>query len=228
MSWDKKEDYCGLANGASVKINDSDEGATGSYLEKVGEHGDIVATKAYGTKNASPKCVYTIADDGTLAIKLGTVTTIDGKQYMLESVSISTGGASEPTLEAAAKRVEDGATTGCTFDCPSLTISPDEHAQILFNAFSLSGDGCELTQCSAEVSCTVGLSKINGDPVASDPHTAHVQLSVTILQTGETKPDVTPADGWDLSAPLSCSDPDSDLPTWTCGVSKPIAKTLKA
>ncbi len=228
MSWDRRTDYCGLANGTSVKCKGSNENRSGSYLEKTGEHGDIIATKPYGTANATPSCEYTIAKETTLAIKLGTVTAVDGKKYMLSSVSIGTGSATEPTMSASATQVEDDATTDSTFDVPSFSVSPDDIAQFLFGAFTLSGTGCELTQCNAEISCTVGLSTVNGDPVASDPHTAHIQLSITVIQTGDVAPSVTPAEGWDLSAPLTCADPDSDLPTWTCSVSKPITKTLAA
>lgn len=226
MSWASKQDYCGLAVTGKLICRKADENRSGSYLEKTGEHGDIVATKAYGTANASPSNEYAIAADVTLAPVLGAVTAVDGKKYMLQSVSVSTGSATEPTLSATAVQVEDGAATGNKFAAPSTALSPDDVAQFLFGGFTLSGTGCELTQCNAEISCTVGLTTVNGDPVASDPHTAHVTLSVTVIQTGETAPTVTPASGWDLSAPLTCSDPDADLPTWTCSVSKPIAKTL--
>ena len=226
MSWESKKDYCGLADGTSIKIKGSDEGRSGSYLEKTGEHGDIIATKPYGTANATPSCDYTIAKEKPLAVTLGGVATVEGKKYALQSVSISTGSATEPTMSATAVQVEDDATTDNCFKCPSFTISPDEVAQFLFNGFTLSGNGCELTACNAEVSCTIGLSTVNGDPVASDPHTGHIVLSVTIIQTGDKEPTVTPAVGWDLSAPLTCSDPDSDLPTWTCSVAKPLVKTL--
>ena len=228
MSWDAKKDYCGLADGTSIKIKGSDEGRSGSYLEKAGEHGDIIATKAYGTANATPSCDYTIAKEKSLAVTLGSVATVESKKYALQSVSISTGSATEPTMSATAVQVEDGATTGNCFKCPSFTLSPDDVAQFLFNAFTIGGDGCEITQVGAEISCTVGLSQVNGDPVASDPHTAHVQLSVTVIQTGTAEPTITPATGWELSAPLTCSDPDSDLPTWTCSVSKALEKTMAA
>lgn len=225
MSWASKQDYCGLA-GTAIVCKGANENRSGSYLEKTGEHGDIIATKAYGTANASPSNDYAVKADATLSIVLGDVQTVDGKKYMLQSVSVGTGTATEPTLSATAVQVEDGAVTGNKFVAPSLTLSPDYIAQFLFDGFTLSGDGCELTQCNAEMSCTVGLTTVNGDPVASDPHTAHIQLSITVIQTGTAAPTVTPADGWDLSAPLTCSDPDTDLPTWTCSVSKPIAKTL--
>ena len=228
MSWNSKTDYCGLAVADKIICKGANGNRAGQYLEKTGQHGAICATKLYGTKNASPNNEYTVADDATLAIVLGSVAAVDGNKYMLQSVSVGTGSATEPTLSATAVQVEDGATTGNRFAVPSLSLSADDIAQILFGAFTLSGDGCELTQCNAEIGCTVGLHTVNGDPVASDPHTAHIQLSVTVLQTGDEAPAVTPADGWELSAPLTCNDPDADLPTWTCSLSKALEKTLKS
>lgn len=225
MSWESKQDYCGLAS-ASIVCKGANENRSGSYLEKTGEHGDIIATKAYGTANASPSNEYAIKADATLSVVLGAVTEVDGKKYMLQSVSVGTGSATEPTLSATAVQVENGAATDNKFAAPALTLSPDDIAQFLFSGFTLSGDGCELTQCNAEISCTVGLTTVNGDPVASDPHTGHIQMSISVIQTGTAAPTVTPAKGWDLSAPLSCDDPDADLPTWTCSVSMPLAKTL--
>ena len=35
-------------------------------------------------------------------------------------------------------------------------------------------------------------------------------------------------EGWDVSSPLTCTDPDSDLPEWTAVLSKPLAKSVKA
>lgn len=224
MSWGSKTDYCGLA-GTAVVCKGATENRSGSYLEKTGQDGSIVATKLYGTANASPSNEYAIKGDATLSVVLGSVATVDGKKYMLQSVSVSTGSATEPTLSATAVQVEDGAATGSRYAAPSLSLSPDDVAQVLFGGFTLSGTGCELTQCNAEISCTVGLTTVNGDPVASDPHTAKIVLSLTILQTGEAEPSVSPATGWELSAPLTSSDPDADLPTWTCSVSKALAKT---
>lgn len=229
MSWNSKTDYCGLGDGTAIICKSATENRTGSYLEKTGEHGDIIATKPYGDKNGSPSNDYAIAKAKTFSsLKLGTITTVGTNKYMLQSVSVSTGSATEPTMSATAVRVEDGCTETSTFVIPEFNVSPDDIAQFLFNGFTLEGTGCEITQCNAEISCTVGLSTVNGDPVASDPHTGHITLSVTIIQTGDTAPSVTAAEGWDQSAPLTCSDPDSDLPTWTCSFARPLEKTYVA
>ncbi len=229
MSWNTKTDYCGLGDGTNIICKSATENRTGSYLEKTGEHGDIIATKPFGDKNGSPSNDYAIAKQKTFTdLKLGTVKDVEGNKYMLQSISLSTGSATEPTMSATAVRVEDGSATTSTFTVPEFSISPDDIAQFLFGAFTITGAGCEITQCNAEISCTVGLSTVNGDPVASDPHTGHITLSVTLIQTGDTAPSVIPTEGWDLSAPLTCSDPDSDLPTWTCSLAQPLEKTYVA
>ena len=105
-------------------------------------------------------------------------------------------------------------------------ISPEEITQILLSAYTLSGQGCEDTQCNTEISCTVNPHKKNGVPKASDVHTGHIVVSVTIGQYGSTVPTVTPGSGWEMSGELTCDDPDSDTPTWTCQLTKPLEKEL--
>lgn len=111
------------------------------------------------------------------------------------------------------------------FDIPDFAISPAEVAEILMEAFTLSGDGCELTKCSIDIECTVNVHTVNGAIVASDVHSGRARVSATIGQYGEVEPSVTASDGWDVSAPLTCSDQDSDLPEWTVTLSKPLAKS---
>lgn len=231
MSWESKTDYCGLAIANKLICKSANENRSGQYLEKTGEHGDIVATKPFGTANASPSNEYSVVDDISFTsgqIALGAVASVSSKKYMLQSVSISTGSATEPTFSATSVQVEDSATTGNKFEIPAFDLSADDIAQILFDAFTLTGSGCEVTQCNAEISCTVGLHTVNGDPRASDPHTAHIQVTATILQTDSTPPTVSPGNGWDVSSPLSCDDPDADLPTWSVTLSKKLAKTIQA
>lgn len=231
MSWESKTDYCGLAVANKLICKSSTENRSGQYLERTGQHGAICATRAYGTENASPSNEYAVAADVSFAagaITLGAVKEVDGRKYMLQSVSVKTSSAGEPTVSATAVQVEDGATTGNCFRVPAFVLSADDVAQILLGAFTLAGEGCELTECGAEISCTVGLHTVNGDPVASDPHTAHVQVSVSVLQAGAAEPTLTAADGWDVSSPLTCGDPDADLPTWTATLSRPLEKTRAA
>ncbi len=228
MSWDNKTDYCGLAIDGKLTIKGATENRSCSTLEKNGANGEIAATKYYANI-AAPSCEYTVENTNTYAsIKLGAVTKVGTENFALQSVSIKTSAGAEPTFSATSAQIEDDATdAGCShFAVPSFVVESDEIAQTLFNAFTLSGTACELTECGAEISCTVGTSKVNGYPVASDVVAGKVTVTVTIGQYGDTKPSVTATSGWEMSAPLTCTDADSDLPSWTCSFTKPLTKTM--
>ncbi len=226
MSWETKTDYAGLAVANKLIAKASNQNKTGQYIEKHGQNGDYVATKAFGTRSA-PTTEYVVADAVSLStIALGTVNTVDSKKYALESISFSTGADQEPTFTATSAEVASGASTRNTFTVPTLALSPDQIAQIPFTAFTVTGTSCELTGCSGEISCKVGTNDKNGDPQAHDVTNGHIVLNVTIAQYGDTAPGITPGTGWDISSPLTCSDPDSDYPEWTATLTKKLTKTM--
>lgn len=231
MSWEEKKDYCGLEADGVLKCFDAKDGKGGTFLEKTGKDGAFAASKLFGVV-AAPSCEYKILARATLdAVKLGAVTEASGKKFALESISYTATAGGEPSFSASAKQVEDAATgeTCNTFAVPAFTVDKDEVAHEIFEgAFTLTGAGCELTTCAAEISCTVSPHAVNGYPVASDVTGGHVVLTLTVGQYGDAEPTVTPGEGWDLSAPLSSSDPDSDFPTWTCALTKALAKTVAA
>lgn len=229
MSWEEKTDYCGLVADGKLKIKSSSMNRSGQYLEKLGGNAAIVATKAFGVTDA-PSCDYTVlAAHKLTGVKLGKVVSVDGKKYALKSLKYENGAGSEPTFSASAQEIEAAAEdSACNhFDVPEVDVSPEEVAEILAGAFKLEGAGCELVKCSLEASCSVGIHTVNGEIVASDVHSGKVQVSVTIGQYGADSPELTAENGWDVSSPLTCSDPDSDLPEWTATLSKPLAKTVK-
>lgn len=237
MSWEAKEDYCGLAVKDKLICKASNQNRGLQTLEKNGRLGQIAATRYFADVGA-PNCDYTVAAAMEFkGLKLGAIKAVGGKNYALQSISVKTSAGAEPTFSATSQQVEDtaNANNSNTFAVPEFSLAPDEIAQFLFSAFELSDDvgekkpetsTCELTECGAEISCTVGTSKVNGYPVASDVTGGKIVVSITIGQYGEAKPKVTPASGWELSGALTCSDPDSDMPTWTCALTKPLEKTM--
>ena len=233
MSWESKTDYCGLAVANKLQIKAATMNRTGQYLEKLGKNAAIAATKAFGTADA-PQCEYTVLAshtfEGNAALKLGTITSQDGKKYALQSIHYENGSGVEPKFTGVSREVESGATDANSnhFDVPSFTISPEEVAEILMAAFTLTGASCELTKCALDASCVVNPHTVNGGIVASDVHSGHVQVQATIGQYGSTVPTVAAGTGWDISSPLTCTDPDADLPEWTVTLSKPLAKTVPA
>ena len=254
MSWESKQDYCGLAidtdgtNGQgadhSLPVKSATEGRQCQYLEKHGKNGDYKATKVFGDR-ASPSNAYTVAGEVEITGKaLGTVNTVDAKKYALESIKWSTGADAEPMFDATAQQVAVDAATRNTFRIPDFKISPDHVAQIPAFKWDDDGDyepafslpagttqspknvGVELTQVSGEISCSVKTNDKNGSPQAHDVTNGHIVLQITLGQYGEQKPELSTGDGWDVSGALTCDDPDSDMPTWTATLTRPLEKTM--
>lgn len=241
MSWETKQDYCGLAEEGALDVKSANPNTTGQYLEKHGRLGSYKATKAFGVRSA-PSNAYTVAGVARIAGKnLGEVNETDGRKFALEKISWSTGADQEPTVEANSQEVAPNAETRNTFEIPEFEISPDQIAQI--PAFKFAGSvqavpafsiptvndknaGVELTKCDGEISCKVGTNDKNGLPLAHDVTNGHIVLNLTFGQYGEATPEITLADGWKMSAPLNSEDPDSDMPTWTCSLSRPLEKKM--
>lgn len=231
MSWDSKKDFCGLAVANKLDIKSSSKNLSGQYLEKPGQSGAICATKPFG-ESAAPSCEYVIKGEHSFsagAIKLGAVTTLDGKRYALASVTYENGADMEPTFSASSQEIEetsDGTTR--TFDVPAFDISPDEAAAMVMSAGTVGGADCELTKVRMTASANVKPHTKNGKAVASDVTMGHVTVEIEILQTGNTEPTLTAGTGWDISSPLTPEDPDADLPLWKATLSKPLAYTTAA
>lgn len=228
MSWDSKQDYGGLAVAGKVICKSATLNNSGQYLEKPGAHGNIAATKPFGVR-AAPQNEYTIKAAHTYeGLKLGSIVTVDGHAFALESIHYEKSAGAEPVLTATTKEVETGATTETmnTFALPDIDLSPDEIAELIVDCATLSGAGCELTKCAADFACTVDTHDVNAVPQSSDVILGKITVQLTIGQYSTTVPTVAAKTGWDISAPLTSNDPDSDMPEWTCTLSKPLVKTL--
>lgn len=226
MSWESKTDYCGLASGGNatyIQIKSSSENRSSQYLEKLGQNGEIKATKLYGTNNASPSCEYVIKKAGDITVQIGKVTTIDGKRYALQQVVYTSAAGSEPTLTATSVQIEsttDGEDR--KFEEVTLHVDPEETAQVTLSAASVSGSSCEITGATTTISGTVSPHTINGDPVASGVHSGKVEEDLTVGQYGDTAPTFAAGTGFELSQSPTVNDPDSDMPEWTAKFTKPL------
>ena len=244
MSWESKQDYCGLAIANALSVKSATEGRTAQYLEKHGRLGDYKATKVFGNR-ASPSNSYTVEDEVAITgKKLGQVQTVETIPYQLTSVKWSTGADAEPTVEGSSEQIETGGTLRNYFAIPDFKISPDHVAQIpefkwgatgeYIPAFSLPAGteqaptnvAVELTHVSVEISCSGKTNDKNGDPKSHDVTNGHIVIQLTLGQYGEQTPTITPGEGWDMSAPKTVDDPDSDMPTWTCTLSHPLEKVM--
>ena len=228
MSWESKPDFYGLG-GEFLKVKSANPNNSSQYLEKLGQDGSIAATKLYGTKNASPSNEYVILKAGTITVQIGKVTTVDGKRYARQSVTVKKTAGGEPTVSATAARIED-TTDGVDqmFEAVTLHVDPEETAEFAIGANPVSGDDCEVTEVTTTVSGTVSPHNVNGDPVASGVHSGKVEVDVTVGQYGENEPNFADnlgsGSGFEKSSIENPDEPDSDMPSWTVKYEKTLAK----
>ena len=218
MAFAPKTDYCGLAAiDANILVRDDAENTSQEKYQPTGQNGGYCDLEVYG-EDAAPTNSYAIKGDIDLDagdIKLNSIVTVgqdeNARKFALESIEIGTSGGSAPTLSATSQRVESDAdaAAACYAEVPALKLSKRHHAQILFDAFTLSGERCELTTCKATVGGTVGKDKLAGDTIGSDLNSASIKVSGTVLQIGSAVPTITPAQGWTLTQKPTCTNPET-------------------
>ena len=111
-------------------------------------------------------------------------------------------------------------TSDCTYTFPAATLKQNHHAQLLWGVATLGGDGCYLQQAVYAAGGTISRATKNGETVAYVVVDGKLEASLTILQTGNTAPTVTAGSDWTITAPLNCSNPDADYPSWSCTLSR--------
>lgn len=232
MAFQAKQDYCGLTAltnlGAAIAMRDDALNAATETYQPQGQDGSFVALEVFG-EDAAPTNAYALKSDVAVPageLKLNAVTTVDGKCYALESVEITTGAAAAVAISATAQRVENGATTeaNCTYPIETFALTTKHHAQILFGAFTLSGDGCTLTACNATIGGSINKDKVAGNIIGSDINSGAITVTATILQTGETAPTITPAAGWTLTSPISPTNPETEYKNYEITLVKNLVK----
>lgn len=231
MAIPAKTDYCGLATtfaDSLVPVSDEENPSPSKYQPQ-GQDGSFIATEVYG-EDAAPTNAYKLkadidADEGDLV--LNSVTTIDGKKYALEQVSISTSGGAAPAISATCRRVEAGATdeANCLYEIPAFVLKTLQHAQDIFSALTLTGSGCVFTQLDAVIGCTVNPESANGILIASDANSGVITITGTILQSGTTAPTLAAATGWTITQAPACSNPENQYKSYSFEVQKILAKT---
>ena len=234
MSFQAKTDYFGLStgSGSTFVITDSSENKTSQTVTGQDEKGDVVAYEVFGEEMA-PSCSYVISANSTLgSIVIGsgiTVTGISNKKFTITNVSISTAAGSPPKIDVSGSEIPSNTThTDCTYTIPSATLEVCHHAQILWNAFTLDGQGCYLTQANYTASGDLTKATKDGTTISFDIANGQLVANITIQQTGSTDPSVTAGSGWVITSPLTKTSADASLPTWTCTISKYLTHDAQA
>ena len=223
MSFQNKHDFFGLA-GSGLVITESNENKSASTAEGHNEKGDVVAFEVFG-ETMSPDCTYVLSADTSLAsMKCGTPIAgtgdYQGKQFSLGGITINTTAGSPPSIQATGEEIPNNSHNDCSYTFPASTLKMCHHAQILWGAFTLSGDGCYLQQANYTAGGTISRATKNGETISYDVVDGKLEVQLTIQQTGNTKPTVTAGTDWTITAPLNCSNPDADYPSWSCTLSR--------
>ena len=222
MAFSIKPDYFGLGANAALSLKNSTLNKSASTAEAQNEIGDTVAMEVFGEQSAPSVTYELIADLLLSAIKLGAVTTVDSKPFVLASVSWNTAPGSVTELQCSGEQVEAGATTAnsTTITLPALSLKKWHDAQILGEAFTLTGTGCYVNACNYTATADVSKATVDGEIVAHDIQNGRIEVSVTIVQTGSTAPTLAAGTGWEIVSPLTVDNPDEDYPTWTATLRK--------
>lgn len=233
MAFQTKTDYSGLTSliGSSLVIRDDNPNDSVETYFPQGQDGSFVAGEVYGQDSAPTNTFGLKANlvhtEGT--IKLGKVTSIgDGssaKKYKLESIEITTGSATPVGFSVTSQEVESGATDDCVYDVPAFAVTTKQHAQDIFSALTLNGSGCEFTQLTARIACSVNKDKVAGMKISSDINSGVIEITGTILQTGTTDPTLAVAEGWVISQPPTAPTPETAYKTWSFTVRKNLKKS---
>ena len=226
-----KTDPWGLSGtGKALALVSVADNKSSSVAEARNENGDTVAYHLYGTQYA-PTYDYRVAASGTVTIPVFgapvTATMADGTSVKLFATSwtLTTTAGGETTFALSAESIPSAVTAICPYqiDCGDVDVGPCQHAKLLFDCVSgdaIGGTGCYLQSATYNGTCTLGRATKDGETIAVGVTDGRITASLTIIQTGSTIPTVTPDTGWEITAPLSCTNPDADYPTWTITLTK--------
>jgi hypothetical protein len=227
MSFQRKIDFCGLADNANILCKSHDEGRSHSVATCENDEGDTIDTTVFG-EVMSPSNEYALKGDLTnWSIVLGSVKTVEvngtQKHFALKSVSIGTSNSGEVTLSASAEEVPTEEMQR-TYTVVIDKLRARNKAQILNGLFRVEGTKAHLQSASYEIAAEFVAPTVDGDRVTADIYGASIKISVEAKQAGSEAPHVVPV-GEDasvivLSSPNSSSRPDSDYTPVSAEVTK--------
>ena len=230
-SFQDKVDHYGLTNNdAPLVVIENDNGASNEYNEYHSQDGSYIDHIVYGEKQ-EPTDTLEMTGDWVISadtIKLGGVTTVDSKKFALGEINIETTAGELPSIEASGKQVQNDASTVRYYALPSVTVKNDETAQILWDAFTLSGTGCHLQSAKYTASSQIPTKDRNAFPLAFGVAEGAIECEAEIIQCGNTEPTISAGTGWHISDNPKSTNPDSDCPTWSVTLRYYLTKTVPA
>ena len=100
------------------------------------------------------------------------------------------------------------------------------HAQN-FGAFTISGQGAHLTSSTLTIGGQVSTADKDGKVIASDLTDGRMTISGTIQVSDQTYgiPTLSLTDGWAITSPLTETNPNSEFPTYSFGLTRYLDHT---
>ena len=235
MAFNTVIDYSGLADGSKLACKGATENAAATVVEApLNDKGEVPAHEVLETVR-TPSNEYEMlaawargAETTPDPVQLGGVNTADSKTFVLTNLTINTQAGSAPAISAQCAQVKTGAAEGDVFNIPAFSVAFKHTAQILWSAFTLGGTGCHLTTANYAASVTLSRGTVNGGTVSHDVVNGRIVATLTITQTGDTAPTLTPGTGWDVTAPLTKTKGDAQYPSWTATLTKYLTTTPAA
>lgn len=174
----------------------------------------------------APACTYVLkADASTSTWYMGKPITVGSKYYTIASISISTGAGTPPSIQITGEEIPTNSHTDCYYTVPSTTIEMCHHAQKLFSSFNFSGTGCYLTTANYSINSSLTKATKDGSTIAYDISDGKIEAALTFVSTTGNAPTLSAATGWEITSPLTKSEPDSDYAQYTCTITKNLAHT---
>jgi len=192
------------------------------------ERGDIIVRDVSQPRD-SPSCDFVCFAAGDVDLALGSVYTYATTHIAcLLGINIQTSAAAAPKVTLSGEELQAGATVTSTIDTGAITLSPRHKAQILAGAFTVSGTGCHLTECSLDVKANLTRATADGVTLAHDVSGATLTVTGTVVQSAATAPTIAAESGWTLNTPISQTNPDEGHTTWTFECTKDLTSTEPA
>lgn len=219
MSFKSKIDFCGLADGTTIKLKTHEEGRTQTVVTCENDEGDTVDATKCG-QLMDPSNDYELAADATsLEIVLGGINTVnlgttqspDNHYFLLKSVTIGTSNSGSVTISAQAEEVAS-ATASRTYTVTIASLKCRTKAQILNSLFTLSGTNCHLQSANYTFAVETVHTTIDGARAATDCYGGSITCTLQAKQAGSTAPTVTAGSATVtiVSGDASETRPDSD------------------
>ena len=224
MSFNTRIDYYGQSASTVLELTGSSENATFTVdATATNTRGDVIARDTSAATRAAATCDFKVKAAGTVSPSLGAVTTVDTVVHCLTGVSINTKAGTPPTVSLKGESLQAAATVSSTIAVGTITLAALHKAQILMAAFTITGAGCYLDDCSLECNGALTRATKDGATLAHDIHGASIVVTGKVIQSTATPPVIAAESGWKITAPATHGEPDEqNFVEWSFAVTKDL------